>query len=89
LSSQALGDRRLAPGPVADCEVDPQQLLAGRRHREQPPQPCLGVPALAVDALDHVFDASPLPRVEHLVQQRAPVAEVPVEAAAGDAERVG
>src|SRR6266540_1632884 len=34
-----------------------------------------------------VVDAHPLPRVEYLLEQRAPVVEVPVEAAPGDAER--
>src|SRR6266498_956905 len=46
-----------------------------------------GVPTLALDALDHLVDAHPLPRVEYLLEQRAPVVEVPVEAAPGDAER--
>ena len=86
---EALGDRLVAPGPVADREVDPQQAsgLAGGGEREQPPQLGPGVPALALDALDHLVDAHPLPRVEHLLEQRAPVVEVPVEAALGDAER--
>ena len=47
-----------------------------------------GVAALALDALDHLVDAHSLPRVEHLLEQRAPVVEVPVEAALGDAERL-
>ena len=52
------------------------------------PQLRPGVPALALDALDHLIDARALPRVEHLVEQRPPVVEVPVEAALGDAERL-
>src|SRR5439155_19726940 len=48
-----------------------------------------GVPAPALDALDYRIVALPLPRVEHLVEKRAPVGEVPVEAALGDAERFG
>ena len=56
--------------------------------REQSPQLGPGVPALALDALDHLVDAQPLPRVEHLLEQRAAVVEVPVEAALGDAERL-
>src|SRR6266545_1530445 len=86
-ASEALGDRLLAPGPVADCEVDPQRLVAGGGERGQSPQLGPGVPTLAVDALDHLIDAHPLPRVEYLLEQRAPVVEVPVEAAPGDAER--
>ena len=45
-------------------------------------------PALALDAIDHLVDDQPLPRVEHLLQQRGPVLEVPVEAALRDAERL-
>src|SRR6266511_1530830 len=86
-ASEALGDRLLAPGPVADCEVDPQRLVAGGGERGQSPQLGPGVPTLALDALDHLVDAHPLPRVEYLLEQRAPVVEVPVEAAPGDAER--
>ena len=36
----------------------------------------------------HLVDAHPLPGVEHLLEQRAAVGEVPVEAALGDAERL-
>src|SRR6266542_3716819 len=86
-ASEAVGDRLLAPGPVADCEVDPQRLVAGGGERGQSPQLGPGVPALALDALDHLVDAHPLPRVEYLLEKRAPVVEVPVEAAPGDAER--
>src|SRR5215510_1406377 len=86
-ASEALGDPLLAPGPVADCEVDPQRLVAGGGERGQPPQLGPGVPALVLDALDHLVDARLLPRVEYLLEQRAPVVEVPVEAAPGDAER--
>src|SRR6266511_3144751 len=86
-ASEALGDRLFAPGPVADCEVDPQRLVAGGGERGQSPQLGPGVPTLALDALDHLVDAHPLPRVEYLLEQRAPVVEVPVEAAPGDAER--
>ena len=48
----------------------------------------LASPPSASIALDHLVDAHPLPRVEHLLEQRAAVVEVPVEAALGDAERL-
>ena len=86
---QALGDGRLAPGPVADREVGPQRLVAGGGERGQSPQPGPGVAAVALDARDDLVDARALPRVEDLLEQRAPVVEVPVEAAPGDAERLG
>jgi len=47
------------------------------------------VAALAFDPFDHLVDGGPLPRVKHLLKQCAPVGEVPVEAAPGDAERLG
>src|SRR5262249_1587127 len=72
-ASEALGDCLLAPGPVANCEVDPQRLIAGGGERRQPPQLGPGVPARVLDALDHLVDARPLPRVEHFLEQRAPV----------------
>ena len=56
---------------------------------EQPPQPRLGIAALAFDLLDHLVDADPLPGVEHLVEERSPAVEVPVEAALCDAEGPG
>jgi hypothetical protein len=87
-ASQALGDRLLAPGPVADCEVGPQHLVAGEADREQPPQPGPGVPTPALDAVDHLVDGHPLPRVQHLLEQRTPAVEVPVEAALRDPERL-
>ena len=57
--------------------------------REQPRSLARASAALALDALDHLFDGRPLPGVEHLLEQRTAVAEVPVEAAPGDAERLG
>jgi hypothetical protein len=38
-ASEAFGDRPLAPRPFADCEVDRQQLVAGRGERRKSPQP--------------------------------------------------
>src|SRR5215510_9764037 len=81
------GDRLVAPGPVADGQVDRQQL-AGEGERARQPQPGPGVAALALDAVEHLIDAHPLPAVEHLLQQRPPVGEMPVEAALGHAERL-
>src|SRR6266567_8225137 len=43
---------------------------------------------MALDALEHLICAHPLPGVEHLVEQRVPVGEMPVEAALGHAERL-
>src|SRR6185437_14493690 len=86
---QPAGDRLVATGPVTDGEVDGDPLIAGEREREQAAQPGPGVASLALDALDHLFGGGPLPGVQHLVEQRAAVAEVPVEAAPGDAERPG
>src|ERR1700722_4599089 len=43
---------------------------------------------MTLDALQHLIGAHPLPRVEHLVEQRVPVGEMPVEAALGHAERL-
>src|SRR6266849_4226149 len=43
---------------------------------------------MALDALEHLIGAHPLPRVEHLVEQRGPVGEMPVEATLGHAERL-
>jgi len=55
-----------------------------------PRQPHLGpgAAALALDALEHLIDADPLPGVEHLIEQCVPVGEMPAEAAFGDAERL-
>ena len=80
--------RLVAARPVADGEVDGQQVLAERQDAGEPharPR----VAALALDALEHVVGAAPLPGVEHLVEEVVPVLEVPVEAAAGDAEPLG
>src|SRR5512140_3102530 len=43
---------------------------------------------MALDALEHLIGAHPLPGVEQLLQQRVPVGEMPVEAAFGHAERL-
>src|SRR5260370_657977 len=43
---------------------------------------------MALDALEHLIGAHPLPRVEHLAEQRVPVGEMPVEATLGHAERL-
>src|SRR5260370_6939797 len=43
---------------------------------------------MALDALEHLIGAHPLPRVEHFAEQRVPVGEVPVEATLGHAERL-
>src|SRR5215510_7257938 len=81
------GDRLVTPGPVADGQVDRQQL-AGERERARQPQLGPDVAAVALDALEHLIGGLAFPGVEHLLQQRAPVGEVPVEAAFGDAERL-
>lgn len=46
-----------------------------------------GVTATFLDAFDRLVDHHPLPGVEHLLQECAPVIEVPVEPALGNAER--
>src|SRR6266699_5374930 len=43
---------------------------------------------MALDALEHLIGAHPLPGVEHLAEQRVPAGEMPVEAALGHAERL-
>jgi hypothetical protein len=42
----------------------------------------------SLDALEHLVDGLSFPGVEHLLQQRVPVGEMPVEAALCDAERL-
>src|SRR6266851_7785431 len=42
---------------------------------------------MALDAVEHLIGAHPLPGVEHLDEQRVPVGEMPVEATLGHAER--
>jgi 2-oxoisovalerate dehydrogenase E1 component len=84
---QALGDRLLAPGPVADSQVDRHH--AGGDEREQPQQPDARVAAVTLEPLEHLIGSRSLPGVEHRLEQRAPVGEVPVEAAPGDAEGLG
>src|SRR5260370_5755036 len=42
---------------------------------------------MALDALEHLIGAHPLPGIEHLVEQRVPLGEMPVEATLGHAER--
>ena len=46
------------------------------------------VAAMALDAVEHLIGAHPLPGVEHLLEQRPPVGEVPIEPALGHAERL-
>ncbi len=75
----------VAPSPVADCQVDGQQL-AGEGERACQPQPGPDVAAMALDALDHLVDGLPFPGVEHRLQQRPPVGEMTVEAPLGHAE---
>src|SRR6185437_11788820 len=84
---QALGDRRVMPGPGADCQVDRQQP-GGEGERARAPYPGPGVAALPLDAFGYLIGAHPLPGIEHLIEQRVPVGEVPVEAAFGHAERL-
>ena len=87
-ASEPLSDRRLSTSPVAHGEVDRQQPVA-EGERARAPQLGADVAAPGLDALDHLLGARPLPRVEHLVEQCAPVFEMPVEAAPGDAGRLG
>src|SRR5918992_5849602 len=86
-AAQALCDRAVAAGPVADGEVDRQQL-GGEGQRAGAAGLGPWVAAFPLDAVDHVLGASALPGVEHLLEQRAAVGEVPVEATPGDAERL-
>src|SRR5271166_5017547 len=79
-TSQALGNRGVAPRPVAHGEIDRQQR-SGEGQPTRLAQLDPGVAALAFDALDNLPGAHPLPGVEHLREQRTPVGEVPVEAA--------
>ena len=73
-------------GPSRGPPGRSQQLAAVRRARTAGAAwPGRRRPRL--DALDDLVDA-PAPRVEHLLEQRAAVVEVPVEAALGDAERL-
>ena len=78
-----LGHPRVPPGPLPHREVRPQRPGTSEGQPGQPPQPGPGVPTVALDRLDHVLQVGPLPRVEHLVQQRPPVREMPVEPALG------
>jgi hypothetical protein len=81
---------RVAPGPVAHGQVDLQRLAAaGAGQHRQAAQPGRSIAAVGLDALDDGIDAAALPGVQQLVQQGAPVGEVAVEAALGDAERAG
>src|SRR6266581_8883353 len=43
---------------------------------------------MALDALEYLIGADPLPGVEHLVEQRVPVGEMPVEATLGHTKRL-
>ena len=86
-------DLLVAAGPVTDGQVDLDAVDAQHRvegDRAQALQLGLGVarsiPEPVLDALDHLVDARPLPRVEDVIEQGVPVLEVPVEAALGDAE---
>ena len=89
-TAQALGDGRVAARPVADREVDREDLVVGGGELEEPLDPLAPVGLrVGVDALDDLVDARALPRVEHLLEQRGAVREVPVEAALGDADRLG
>src|SRR5580704_182033 len=65
-AAEALGDRRVTPGPVTDGQVDRQEI---RGERERASQPYLrpGVAAMVLDAVEHLIGAHPLPGVEHLL----------------------
>src|ERR687896_212751 len=73
-AAQALCDRAVAAGPVADGEVDRQQL-GGEGKRAGAAGLGPGVAAFALDAVDHLLGAASLPRVEHLLQQRVAIGE--------------
>ena len=81
--ADACGDRGVAAGPVADGELEGQQVLAGVGRGEQAPEPGPTVATTAVGGLDGAVDQGLLPGVEHGVQQRLAVAEVVVEAPLG------
>src|ERR1700750_1791614 len=67
---QATGHGGVAPRPVANREIDREQVAREREHARAAD---LGarVAALALDALEHLVGAAPLPRVEQLVEEGA------------------
>ena len=73
------------PGPVANGEVDRQQLV-GEGQRACSPQFDPRIAALGFYAVENLVGAHTLPGVEQLVQERASIGEVAIEAALGDAE---
>src|SRR5215469_4898475 len=87
-AAQALGDRRVTPSPVADGEVDVQQV-GGEGKRARPPHPDPHVAALALDMFEGLIGCPALPGVEHLREERVPVGEMTVEATLCDTELVG
>ena len=72
-------------GPRGRSSASPDRV--GRRARTAAAACALASPALASTRSITSSMHQPLPRVEHLVEQRAAVVEVPVEAALGDAQR--
>ncbi len=63
-----LGHARVAAGPVADRELDAEEVVDRARKPEQPPQPARGSPPLTRPVDDGV-DHHPLPAVEHLLEE--------------------
>ena len=80
--AQPPGDVAVAAGPVPDRQLDGESL--GRRGDiEQLLQLGARVAGLAGDAGDDVLGPGLLPGVEHLLEQRLAIREVPVETALG------
>ena len=82
-----VGDLGVAARPVADRQLDGE--VDRRGQVEEVLQFGPRVHRLALDAGDDVLDHRLLPAVEHLVEQRLAVFEVPVEATLGHPERRG
>ena len=78
---QALGDVTVAARPVPNGQLDGE--VDRRGQLEELLQFGSRVGRLALDARDDVLDDGLLPGVEHLVEQRLAIGEVPVEATLG------
>ena len=76
------------PCPVADRQVDRQQLGA-ERERTRPTHLRAGVATPALHLLQYLVGRGSLPGVEHRLEQRAAVLELTVETTARDPEGLG
>ena len=85
--AQPLGDLAVAARPVPERQLDRE--IDRRGQLEELLQLGSRVGRLALDARDDVLDPGLLPGVEHLVEQRLAILEVPVEAALGHPEGRG